>query len=398
MSSSSSDNTNTSNVLCLYFVQGFCSYGEECRFSHDLKLLENEATLPKQITLYKTELCRTFMELGTCKFGERCQFAHGLDNLKPVKRHKKYKTKKCKRFHEEGVCPFGNRCCFIHGETNIQQNAASTAASSSSSSAASSEVTSPAMEQSSATLASAMTLKKFKLNELEDNHSESALNSNKDSAYALSNDQSSTKKRSISMLAEIVPPKQNNLNRVSLKKSMDEQSFKRSDSLGAIGIGPSSLSLDRMSWDPMMAPPLSTKLSRSSSMWKIEDSTSEIALSRRSGLLSPSLAVHTPLFPVTSTNPIPLSATTASSALTFALTLGGSVNLSKANPHSTTATSAKFWEYSAPTNPPSSSGSSSQSGNSFVSSGPQFGGFPISATPSSGPASSSFYSLWGMRI
>uniref|UniRef100_A0A6I8PV41 mRNA decay activator protein ZFP36 n=1 Tax=Xenopus tropicalis TaxID=8364 RepID=A0A6I8PV41_XENTR len=31
---------------------------------------------------YKTELCRTFHEIGSCKYGSKCQFAHGSDELR----------------------------------------------------------------------------------------------------------------------------------------------------------------------------------------------------------------------------------------------------------------------------------------------------------------------------
>merc|ERR1719204_919108 len=66
--------------------------------------------------LYKTELCRSWTELGYCPYGsDRCQFAHGMEELRPVIRHKKYKTVKCKNFLA-GYCPYGARCCFIHDE------------------------------------------------------------------------------------------------------------------------------------------------------------------------------------------------------------------------------------------------------------------------------------------
>jgi len=66
--------------------------------------------------LYKTELCRSWTELGYCPYGDsRCQFAHGKSELRPVIRHKKYKTVKCKNFLA-GYCPYGSRCCFIHSE------------------------------------------------------------------------------------------------------------------------------------------------------------------------------------------------------------------------------------------------------------------------------------------
>jgi len=75
--------------------------------------LDIESELSKQ-SLYKTELCRTFMETGACPYSAKCQFAHGRDELRPVKRHPKYKTEICRTFHTSGTCPYGNRCRFIH--------------------------------------------------------------------------------------------------------------------------------------------------------------------------------------------------------------------------------------------------------------------------------------------
>ncbi|GJQ12208.1 hypothetical protein GpartN1_g3999.t1 [Galdieria partita] len=67
--------------------------------------------------LYKTELCRSFMETGFCRYHSKCQFAHGVEELRPVKRHPKYKTRLCKNFVENGTCPYGSRCRFIHGSS-----------------------------------------------------------------------------------------------------------------------------------------------------------------------------------------------------------------------------------------------------------------------------------------
>ena len=32
-------------------------------------------------SLYKTRLCRTFIERGTCPYGDKCDFAHGTNDL-----------------------------------------------------------------------------------------------------------------------------------------------------------------------------------------------------------------------------------------------------------------------------------------------------------------------------
>jgi len=64
--------------------------------------------------LFKTEMCRGWMELGSCTYGNRCCFAHGRHELRiKPKRHWKYKTKLCTKFLS-GYCPYGSRCCFVH--------------------------------------------------------------------------------------------------------------------------------------------------------------------------------------------------------------------------------------------------------------------------------------------
>lgn len=65
---------------------------------------------------YKTELCRTYEEMGTCRYEDRCQFAHGATELRAVSRHPRYKTELCRTFHTSGFCPYGYRCHFIHAK------------------------------------------------------------------------------------------------------------------------------------------------------------------------------------------------------------------------------------------------------------------------------------------
>lgn len=76
----------------------------------------------KQHTLYKTELCRGWIETGTCRYGSKCQFAHGREELRPVPRHPKYKTEVCRSFTATGVCAYGPRCRFIHGVASAPSN------------------------------------------------------------------------------------------------------------------------------------------------------------------------------------------------------------------------------------------------------------------------------------
>lgn len=74
--------------------------------------------LPKQKHLYKTVLCRLYMDTGECKFGDRCHYAHGVHELRPIQKHPKYKTERCRLFHDQGVCPYGKDCSFVHNETD----------------------------------------------------------------------------------------------------------------------------------------------------------------------------------------------------------------------------------------------------------------------------------------
>ncbi|KAJ3162055.1 hypothetical protein HDU86_005753 [Geranomyces michiganensis] len=75
------------------------------------------------MSLYKTELCRSWEETGTCRYGAKCQFAHSLSELRGVERHPKYKTEMCRTFWENGACPYGKRCCFIHTDNERAPNA-----------------------------------------------------------------------------------------------------------------------------------------------------------------------------------------------------------------------------------------------------------------------------------
>ena len=71
-------------------------------------------SISKKISLYKTEMCRSFDETGFCRYGNKCQFAHNENELRQISRHPRYKTETCKTFWEQGFCPYGRRCCFIH--------------------------------------------------------------------------------------------------------------------------------------------------------------------------------------------------------------------------------------------------------------------------------------------
>jgi len=100
--------------------------------------LEIEVELSRQ-NLYKTELCRSWVETYICKYGNKCQFAHGLHELRPVIRHPKYKTEICKTFHTNGTCPYGKRCRFVHNPAELRMPIPSASTSNNSSPKTSSE-------------------------------------------------------------------------------------------------------------------------------------------------------------------------------------------------------------------------------------------------------------------
>jgi len=86
--------------------------------------LDIEVELSRQ-NLYKTELCRSWVESSICKYGNKCQFAHGQHELRPVIRHPKYKTEICKTFHTNGTCPYGRRCRFVHNPAELRSQSSS---------------------------------------------------------------------------------------------------------------------------------------------------------------------------------------------------------------------------------------------------------------------------------
>lgn len=96
---------------CTFFLNGNCANGDQCEFLHDSNPDTN-----KTIRLFKTEMCRLYMDTGSCKFGSRCQFAHSIEELRPISKPKKFKTQVCKRYVTTGVCPFGDRCNYVHSD------------------------------------------------------------------------------------------------------------------------------------------------------------------------------------------------------------------------------------------------------------------------------------------
>jgi butyrate response factor 1 len=75
---------------------------------------------PSKQNLYKTELCRNWMETRQCRYGPKCQFAHGEDELRDLLRHPKYKTEICRSYHTSAKCAYGNRCRFVHHASEMR--------------------------------------------------------------------------------------------------------------------------------------------------------------------------------------------------------------------------------------------------------------------------------------
>lgn len=82
-------------TVCKYYMEGLCTKGAACTFSHDVK--------PRK-TLEEAkvkEVCKYFM-MGSCLKGEQCIFSHDL------------KRKPCKFYHLWNSCAAGRDCRFSH--------------------------------------------------------------------------------------------------------------------------------------------------------------------------------------------------------------------------------------------------------------------------------------------
>ncbi len=73
---------------------------------------------------HKTELCKTFSELGYCNYGNKCRFAHGAwDLVKTAPSSFNAHNRKCKGFWKKGYCPYGIRCQFGHAHSSWEGRA-----------------------------------------------------------------------------------------------------------------------------------------------------------------------------------------------------------------------------------------------------------------------------------
>ncbi|KRX39309.1 Zinc finger protein 36, C3H1 type-like 1 [Trichinella murrelli] len=69
------------------------------------------------LALYKTRMCRYFVNGPGCRFGSSCFFAHNLVELRPsMYRNFLYKTEPCRNLRTWGHCKYGPRCLYLHGD------------------------------------------------------------------------------------------------------------------------------------------------------------------------------------------------------------------------------------------------------------------------------------------
>ncbi|KAL7641354.1 UNVERIFIED_CONTAM: hypothetical protein RMT77_008493 [Armadillidium vulgare] len=68
----------------------------------------------RDLSKYKTELCRSYQYNKYCEYDEACLYAHGTEDLRSYPKHPLYRTKKCFSFHKKGFCLYGSRCQFLH--------------------------------------------------------------------------------------------------------------------------------------------------------------------------------------------------------------------------------------------------------------------------------------------
>lgn len=86
-------------VLCRYWMEGKCTKGEECTFSHAQKPLKTPEEAKSE------QVCKFFMA-GNCLKGDTCLYSHDLSRVP------------CKFFHVKNECSAGDSCRFSHDPIN----------------------------------------------------------------------------------------------------------------------------------------------------------------------------------------------------------------------------------------------------------------------------------------
>lgn len=101
VTSSGVDKKERPRVPCRYWMEGKCSKGEECTFSHAQRPLRSPEEARSE------EVCR-FHLAGTCLKGEACLYSHDLSRVP------------CKFFHVKAACSAGDTCRFSHAPISEQ--------------------------------------------------------------------------------------------------------------------------------------------------------------------------------------------------------------------------------------------------------------------------------------
>ncbi len=83
------ENEKKPKQICQYYINGACSRGSSCGFSHEVEQVK------------KDEVCKYFIT-GACTKGEECLFSHDMSSFP------------CKFFHALGCCVNGDNCKFSH--------------------------------------------------------------------------------------------------------------------------------------------------------------------------------------------------------------------------------------------------------------------------------------------
>eukprot|EP00928_Gymnodinium_smaydae_P005622 TRINITY_DN11910_c0_g3_i1.p1 TRINITY_DN11910_c0_g3~~TRINITY_DN11910_c0_g3_i1.p1 ORF type:complete len:168 (+),score=10.69 TRINITY_DN11910_c0_g3_i1:69-572(+) len=78
-------------------------------------LIEKRAAVAKRLA--KTRFCKQYSRNNACSYGEECRFAHNMSDLN--QRPDWRKTRLCRTF-EEGSCPIAD-CNFAHGMHELRQ-------------------------------------------------------------------------------------------------------------------------------------------------------------------------------------------------------------------------------------------------------------------------------------
>lgn len=125
-SASQEASTRMADKICQHFLQGKCTRGEKCRFSHasaegsssNDSSLNSEASTPNTQVKRGERVCQHFLQ-GKCTRGEKCRFLHDApaEHSSAVSERPRKKVKKSKelcKHYLNGECTRGHMCRFVH--------------------------------------------------------------------------------------------------------------------------------------------------------------------------------------------------------------------------------------------------------------------------------------------